>query len=479
MSTDNISPVQSATTVSTDRSSETTTTKAQQRAELASLAAEFESMLTVNMLRDMRTSGRWSTGGDTGGDTLGADTFDSTFDLELSRYLAKARGLGLSQQLMRAFDGMTAAADGRAADALTTSTSTTPPTATTSRVMTGTTSTAYTGRTGWNGMRLDPPAPGNSGAQWGGFNVDRALAGGDDNSIKDGFYRWTYGLAFNPAGKSKEEIGQFLRDNVTSAREYGVNILDVDGDKILVETAERGPEWVDVVAGASSPNPGDTRWQWLTQMEFGMPTGGGALGQALSSLRGLPGGQELARTVLADSRLVGDALAARLQSVAADAREANDDADQCPAQRDARSACGGGCARDGVRDSADADLAGHERVRLAAGSDQRPHAFSPRRGSARGCRRSGHERRRGSRGVQRQRRRIRHDGGGGARQRAEHALRASPLIARAPRRRDRRGPGGRPGRSVGPRHRSPCALRGPRLRPGRRPAAVIRPGRPG
>ena len=320
MSTDNIPSIQPTTTATTDRTSETGKTRAQQRAEIASLAAEFESMLTVNMLRDMRTSGHWSTSGDSGGETLGADTFDSTFDVELSRYLAKARGLGLSQQLMRAFDGMTAASDGRAADALTT-TNTPAPATSTSRATTGTTTTAYSGRSGWNGMRLDPPAPGNSGAQWAGFNVDRALAGGDDNSIKDGFYRWTYGLSFNPAGKSKEEIGQFLRDNVTSAREYGVNILDVDGEKILVETAERGPEWVDVVAGASSPNPGDTKWQWMTQMEYGMPTGGGALGQALSNLRGMPGGDEIARTVLADSRLVGDALAARLQSVAADVRE--------------------------------------------------------------------------------------------------------------------------------------------------------------
>ena len=82
MSTENIAPVQSATTNATDRTSETGKSKAQQRAELASLAAEFESMLLMNMLRDMRTSGRWSTGGESGGEKLGADTFDSTFDTE-------------------------------------------------------------------------------------------------------------------------------------------------------------------------------------------------------------------------------------------------------------------------------------------------------------------------------------------------------------------------------------------------------------
>ena len=62
------------------------------------------------------------------------------------------------------------------------------------------------------------------------------------------------------------------------------------------------------------------KWQWLCQSEFGVPIGGGALGQALSSLRSMPGGNDLARTVLADSRLVGDALMSRLQIVAADAR---------------------------------------------------------------------------------------------------------------------------------------------------------------
>jgi hypothetical protein len=70
MSTENIAPVQSATTTATDRTSETGKSKAQQRAELASLAAEFESMLLMNMLRDMRTSGRWSTGGESGGESL-------------------------------------------------------------------------------------------------------------------------------------------------------------------------------------------------------------------------------------------------------------------------------------------------------------------------------------------------------------------------------------------------------------------------
>src|SRR4029078_1419191 len=132
-------------------------------------------------------------------------------------------------------------------------------------------STGYSGRMGWNGLHLDPPPSGNSGAQWAGLNVDGAIAGGDDNSIKDAFYRWTQGLSFNPAGKGKAAIGEFLRANVDSAREYGINVLDVDGEKILVETAESGPEWVDVVQAAGSDNPGETKWQWLCQSEYGVP----------------------------------------------------------------------------------------------------------------------------------------------------------------------------------------------------------------
>ena len=70
---------------------------------LAAVAAEFESMLLVQMLRDMRTSGSWDTGGD--GDTLGAETFFETLDVELASHLSKAKGLGLGRQLLSMMDG--------------------------------------------------------------------------------------------------------------------------------------------------------------------------------------------------------------------------------------------------------------------------------------------------------------------------------------------------------------------------------------
>lgn len=219
------------------------------RQKLTDLAAEFESMLLTQMLRDMSESGKWEGLGENGLDTLGAKTFDETFQVELSRYLAKSGGLGLSQQLLKALDTMnssTAATAGAPAAA--------------SWGMPAT--AAATARTGWNGLSLEPPAYGGSGAEWAGFNNDRAMAGGDDASVKDAFFRWTYGLGFNPAGKSKGEIEQYLKSNVDSAREYGLNIIDVEGEHILVETQENGPEWIDVVVNAGSTNPGEVKWQW-------------------------------------------------------------------------------------------------------------------------------------------------------------------------------------------------------------------------
>lgn len=219
------------------------------RQKLADLAAEFESMLLNHMLREMTESGKWSSLGDSGLDTLGAQTFDQTFQVELSRYLAKAGGLGLSQQLLKALDAVSNGSDNASVAPALAAFSTPAPSA--------------AARTGWNGLVLDAPPYGGSGAEWAGFNNDRALAGGDDGSVKDAFFRWTYGSSFNPAGKSKGEIEQFLRSNIDSARAYGLNILDVEGEHVLIETQENGPEWIDVVANAGSTNPAEVKWQWL------------------------------------------------------------------------------------------------------------------------------------------------------------------------------------------------------------------------
>jgi Rod binding domain-containing protein len=308
MSTHNISP-----NVSQTASDPSSSSRSEDRARLANLAAEFESLLLSNVLREMRTSGRWSDDA-AGTNGLGAEAYGETFDVELSRTLSSAGGFGLSRWLLNAFDAIERARNVVATD----ETIATPPT---TLPETSTRDTATTNsRLGWNGLHLDPPPAGNSGAQWGGFNADRALAGGDDSSVKDAFYRWTYGLDFNPAGKSKEEIGAFLRSNVQSAREYGLNILDVEGEQILIETQERGLEWVDVVARAGSPNPSETTWQWLCLADEGRNMGGGLLGDALTDLRSAPGGAERARTLLSNSSLTGDELLLSLRAEATNAR---------------------------------------------------------------------------------------------------------------------------------------------------------------
>jgi murein DD-endopeptidase MepM/ murein hydrolase activator NlpD len=270
MNTDNIASGLSSTTATTG----TSAARAETRQRLATLAAEFESILLTNMLREMQDAGRWSEEEDA--DTLGADNFRQTFDTELSRYLSQSQGIGLSQQLLRAFD----AAFREEVDGGTTA----PPPASAAADSTTTNTNAATsgGRRGWNNMNLECPPYGGSGAQYGGFNNDRAMAGGDENSVKDGFFRWTYGLDFNPAGKSKEELGSYLRSQMASAQEYGLNILDVNLDQILIETAENGPEWVDIVQSAGSSNPNEVRWQWLPQADMGVPPPVNAAAMAFS-----------------------------------------------------------------------------------------------------------------------------------------------------------------------------------------------------
>jgi murein DD-endopeptidase MepM/ murein hydrolase activator NlpD len=74
------------------------------RQRLERVAQEFESMLLAQMLRNMRTAGQWED--DSGGDTLGAETMFETIDVELASHLARVKGLGLSKEMLVAFDRM-------------------------------------------------------------------------------------------------------------------------------------------------------------------------------------------------------------------------------------------------------------------------------------------------------------------------------------------------------------------------------------
>lgn len=306
--------------------------KSETRTRLAALAAQFEAMLLVQMLRDMRASATWD---DTEkSDGLGLDNFQQTFDLELAGYLAKSKGFGLSEQLLSTLEK----AVGLSGDSRSTL-------GTLGGVKDVTVSGAggkyATARRGWNGLVLDMPADGNSGAQWRGFNTERASAGGDPMSTKDAWYRWTRSVSFNPAGKSKQEIEAFMRSHIQDAREYGLNILDVRGDQMLIEHWHRpGGEWVDIVANAGSSNPSEVAWHWLPQEDFVGPeaAGAGELGRALSELRSMSGGEEAAKALMADGLLGDELLSAARRETAAIASGARPSTATLTARADAPAA---------------------------------------------------------------------------------------------------------------------------------------------
>ncbi len=113
---------------------------------------------------------------------------------------------------------------------------------------------APTARRGWNNLNLDAPAQRNVN-QFHGYNDDRALAGTDEDSTKDALRRWLGGLDFNLKGQSKDAIDSYFESQRGGAGEYGLDIRDVQGDKILLNTKERGPEWIDFIEGAGGDNP--------------------------------------------------------------------------------------------------------------------------------------------------------------------------------------------------------------------------------
>jgi hypothetical protein len=116
------------------------------------------------------------------------------------------------------------------------------------------------GRFGWNNINLNPVNQAG-GSRFEGFNDDRALAGEDTKSIKDTFRRVVGGLGIDLSQySSMADVENMLKTQVVPALQAaGVNVLDVQTDKILVETFERGPEWVDVVGDATGLDP---RWWW-------------------------------------------------------------------------------------------------------------------------------------------------------------------------------------------------------------------------
>jgi len=76
-----------------------------ERERVKGIAAEFESMLLVQVLKDMLSAGSWKDDEDSQ-DTLGAESLFETLDVELASHLARVKGMGLSKQLEDAFDRM-------------------------------------------------------------------------------------------------------------------------------------------------------------------------------------------------------------------------------------------------------------------------------------------------------------------------------------------------------------------------------------
>lgn len=72
-----------------------------ERQQLAQLAAEFESMLVLQMIKTMRQS---MLDEESQGEGLGNDTFTGTIDTELARHLTGDGGLGLQQYMLEAWD---------------------------------------------------------------------------------------------------------------------------------------------------------------------------------------------------------------------------------------------------------------------------------------------------------------------------------------------------------------------------------------
>ena len=71
---------------------------------LARLAGEFESMLLVQMLREMRKSGSWKDE-DEDKAGFGAESLFDTLDVEMASYIAKVQGFGLEKSLVRQVTG--------------------------------------------------------------------------------------------------------------------------------------------------------------------------------------------------------------------------------------------------------------------------------------------------------------------------------------------------------------------------------------
>jgi murein DD-endopeptidase MepM/ murein hydrolase activator NlpD len=76
-----------------------------ERDRLLRVAQEFESMLMLQMLKEMRRAGSWDSE-EEGKSGYGAETMLDTIDVELAGHLARVQGLGLGKQMLDALPRM-------------------------------------------------------------------------------------------------------------------------------------------------------------------------------------------------------------------------------------------------------------------------------------------------------------------------------------------------------------------------------------
>jgi murein DD-endopeptidase MepM/ murein hydrolase activator NlpD len=77
-----------------------------ERDRLVRVAQEFESMLMLQMLKEMRKAGSWADDEEKESGGYGAQTMFETIDMELAGHLTRAQGLGLGKQLLEALEKM-------------------------------------------------------------------------------------------------------------------------------------------------------------------------------------------------------------------------------------------------------------------------------------------------------------------------------------------------------------------------------------
>jgi hypothetical protein len=154
------------------------------------------------------------------------------------------------------------------------------------RVQPAATTGAFQGQgQGWRGLDINPLGNRSSVTPLHGFNLNRAYDAGDPNSVKDTFARWATGIQTPLAGLDHAGVQNVIQQNLERARQMGLNIMDVQGDRILIDAAEHGPMWVDVVENAGGdPTRGEIpAWAWQVQGDPHAPenaSGGGGGGRA-------------------------------------------------------------------------------------------------------------------------------------------------------------------------------------------------------